>query len=133
MICFRKLGCEFIGSGTATDRENRSYLLGLCEIARRARVDGYRRTRRITAHEIATEILPEPRPRLEPPPSSRLSRRSSALLPESQREVVTMLKVGGLSLEEVARATSCTVGAVSKQKSASGLRAATQTAAGGKE
>src|SRR5580704_12093907 len=35
-------------------------------IARRVRVDGYRRTRRITAHEIATEILPEPRPRLGP-------------------------------------------------------------------
>jgi RNA polymerase sigma-70 factor (ECF subfamily) len=38
-----------------------------------------------------------------------------AALPEAQREVVTMMKVGGLSLEEVARATSCTVGAV-KQK-----------------
>ena len=38
-----------------------------------------------------------------------------ASLPEAQREVVMMLKVGGLSLEEVARATSSTVGAV-KQK-----------------
>lgn len=38
-----------------------------------------------------------------------------AALPESQREVITMLKVEGLSLEEVARATSSTVGAV-KQK-----------------
>ena len=38
-----------------------------------------------------------------------------AALPEAQREVVTMLKVGGLTLEEVARATSSTVGAV-KQK-----------------
>ena len=38
-----------------------------------------------------------------------------AALPEAQREVITMMKVGGLSLEEVARATSCTVGAV-KQK-----------------
>ena len=38
-----------------------------------------------------------------------------AALPEAHREVVTMLKVGGLSLEEVARATSSTVGAV-KQK-----------------
>jgi len=36
-------------------------------------------------------------------------------LPESQREVLTMLKVNELSLEEVARATSSTVGAV-KQK-----------------
>jgi RNA polymerase sigma-70 factor, ECF subfamily len=38
-----------------------------------------------------------------------------AALPEAQREVVTMLKVAGLNLEEVARATSSTVGAV-KQK-----------------
>jgi RNA polymerase sigma-70 factor (ECF subfamily) len=38
-----------------------------------------------------------------------------AALPDAQREVITMLKVGGLSLEEVACATSSTVGAV-KQK-----------------
>ena len=37
------------------------------------------------------------------------------VLPESQREVVTMLKVDGLSLEEIARVTSSTTGAV-KQK-----------------
>jgi RNA polymerase sigma-70 factor (ECF subfamily) len=36
-------------------------------------------------------------------------------LPESQREVVVMLKVSGMSLEEVARATSSSVGSV-KQK-----------------
>jgi RNA polymerase sigma-70 factor (ECF subfamily) len=36
-------------------------------------------------------------------------------LPESQREVLIMLKVNGLSVEEIARATSSTVGAV-KQK-----------------
>jgi RNA polymerase sigma-70 factor (ECF subfamily) len=33
-------------------------------------------------------------------------------LPPSQREVVSMLKVGGMSLEEVARATGCSVGSV---------------------
>ena len=84
-------------------------------IARRVRVDGYRRTRRITAHEIAAEILPEPRPRLEPRNPLPEFETLIAGLPEAQKEVVTMLKVGGLSLEEVARATSCTVGAV-KQK-----------------
>jgi RNA polymerase sigma-70 factor (ECF subfamily) len=36
-------------------------------------------------------------------------------LPASQREVLIMLKVNGLSLEEVARATSSSVGSV-KQK-----------------
>jgi RNA polymerase sigma-70 factor (ECF subfamily) len=38
-----------------------------------------------------------------------------APLPESQREVIQMLKVAGMSLEEVARATSSSVGSV-KQK-----------------
>jgi len=38
-----------------------------------------------------------------------------ATLPESQREVVALLKISGMSLEEVARATSSSVGAV-KQK-----------------
>jgi RNA polymerase sigma-70 factor (ECF subfamily) len=37
-------------------------------------------------------------------------------LPVSEREVITMLKGFGMSLEEVARATATTVGAV-KQKS----------------
>ena len=36
-------------------------------------------------------------------------------LPESQREVLVMLKGSGMSLEEVARATSATVGSI-KQK-----------------
>ena len=84
-------------------------------IARRVRVDGYRRTRRITLHEVALEVLPES-------PASTEARNPGptfdtlvAALPEAQREVVTMLKVGGLTLEEVARATSSTVGAA-KQK-----------------
>jgi RNA polymerase sigma-70 factor (ECF subfamily) len=36
-------------------------------------------------------------------------------LPESQREVILMLKVSGMSLEEVARATSSTVGAIKQR------------------
>ena len=35
-----------------------------------------------------------------------------AVLPVSQREVVSMLKVSGMSLEEVARATASSVGSV---------------------
>jgi RNA polymerase sigma-70 factor (ECF subfamily) len=38
-----------------------------------------------------------------------------ATLPQSQREVIAMLKVSGMSLEEVARATASSVGSV-KQK-----------------
>jgi RNA polymerase sigma-70 factor (ECF subfamily) len=98
-----------------TYRHGEPVLPWIYAIARRVRVDGYRRTRRITAHEIATEILPEPRPRPEPRNPLPDFEALIGILPEAQREVVTMLKVGGLSLEEVARATSSTVGAV-KQK-----------------
>jgi RNA polymerase sigma-70 factor (ECF subfamily) len=84
-------------------------------IARRVRIDGYRRKRRITMHETAMEVLPERPGQVEPGNSLLAFDTLVATLPEAQREVVTMLKVGGLSLEEVARATSSTVGAV-KQK-----------------
>ncbi len=84
-------------------------------IARRVRVDGYRRTRRIIMHEIVMEFLPERPAQVEPRDLLPAFDTLVAALPESQREVVTMLKVGGLSLEEVARATSSTVGGV-KQK-----------------
>src|ERR1700684_4071329 len=84
-------------------------------IARRVRVDGYRRTRRIAVHESAVDVLPEPPQRVEPRNPLPEFEALMAALPDGQREVVTMLKVGGLSLEEVACATSSTVGAV-KQK-----------------
>jgi len=84
-------------------------------IARRVRVDGYRRTRRISLHETAMEVIPERPAHTEVRHPIGAFEALVAALPEAQREVVTMLKVGGLSLEEVARATSSTVGAV-KQK-----------------
>ena len=85
-------------------------------IARCVRVDSYRKRRRIAVREIVVETLPEPwrceSDRRDPlPPFDQLV----ADLPASQREVLTMLKVNGLSLEEVARATSSSVGSV-KQK-----------------
>jgi len=86
-------------------------------IARRVRVDGYRRTRRITLHEIAmdTDTFPVVPACIEAQALGPTFDTLIAALPQAQREVVTMLKVGGLSLEEIARATSSTVGAV-KQK-----------------
>ena len=84
-------------------------------IARRVGIDGYRRTRRVTSHESAMDVLPERSAQVENRSTLPEFATLVAALPEAQREVVTMMKVGGLSLEEVARATSCTVGAV-KQK-----------------
>ncbi len=98
-----------------TYRPGEPVLPWIYAIARRVRVDGYRRTRRVTLHEITMELLPErPAPTETRNPAPAFDTLVAAL-PEAQREVVTMLKVGGLSLEEVARATSSTVGAV-KQK-----------------
>ena len=83
-------------------------------IARRVRVDNYRRRRRIERREVSSanaQNVSQP----STPSTLPTFREMLAPLPESQREVLIMLKVNGLSLEEVARATSSTVGSV-KQK-----------------
>ena len=98
-----------------TYRPGEPVLPWIYAIARRVRVDGYRRTRRITLHEIAMEVLPDVPARAEARNPGPTFDTLVSALPETQREVVTMLKVGGLTLDEVARATSSTVGAV-KQK-----------------
>jgi RNA polymerase sigma-70 factor (ECF subfamily) len=85
-------------------------------IAKHVRVDGYRKFRRIQLRESATDRLPEAAAAQEPFAGETLTfEHLIASLPKSQREVLTMLKVNGLSLEEVALATSSTVGSV-KQK-----------------
>lgn len=80
-------------------------------------VDSYRRFRRVQARETAVEDLRERlQPATDPVSSSGLLfEQLLNELPDSQREVILLLKVSGMSLEEVARATSSTVGAV-KQK-----------------
>ena len=85
-------------------------------IARHTGLDGFRKRRRLASREVLVS---------DPPDSAAQSGEQSkdtdrftrivAELPESQREVLIMLKVSGMSLEEVARATSSTVGSV-KQK-----------------
>ncbi|MGI8742831.1 MAG: RNA polymerase sigma factor [Bryobacteraceae bacterium] len=99
-----------------TYRSGEPVLPWLYAIARHVRVDAYRRRQRISWREQAMDRLPEP----PVPSASATSSLPSfdvliAALPEPQREVVTMLKVAGMSLEEVARATASSVGAV-KQK-----------------
>ena len=99
-----------------TYRPGQPVLPWVYAIARRVRVDNYRRARRIERREIASEGLHN-LPAEAGPSSAALSSFDELIapLPESQREVLVMLKVGGLSIDEVARATSSTVGAV-KQK-----------------
>jgi len=85
-------------------------------IARRARIDHYRRSGRTTARERRLEELPDAAGAFteDEPPADDLE-TLLAPLSENQREVIRMMKVAGMSLEEVARATSCSVGSV-KQK-----------------
>ncbi len=99
-----------------TYRPGEPVLPWLYAIARHVRVDHYRKTRRVESREYQVETLPEVR--ASAPDRSSAGPDLLALLaslPESQREVVTMLKLSDMSLEEVARATSSSVGAV-KQK-----------------
>jgi RNA polymerase sigma-70 factor (ECF subfamily) len=114
-----------------TYRPGEPVLPWIYAIARRARVDGYRRTRRVSLHETAMDVLPD-RPRQQDArnPISAFE-TLVAILPEAQREIVTMLKVGGLTLEEVADATSSTVGAV-KQKAYRAYERLRKAAAGKK-
>ena len=80
-------------------------------IAHHVRIDSYRRRSRIAVHEAPLNPLPEPA--ASNTELDALHFQSLiATLPEAQREVVTMLKVSGMTVDEVARATCSTAGAV---------------------
>ncbi len=98
-----------------TYRPGEPVLPWIYAIARHVRIDGYRRRRRISQREVTADVLPERS--ASNGPSSQIPDFEALIshLPENQREVVVLLKVEGLSLEEVARVTASTVGAV-KQK-----------------
>lgn len=100
-----------------TYRSSEPVLPWIFAIARHTGLDGYRRRRRVQSREIMMEQLPERPQKVEQPGMGLKDELAQYVnrLPPSQREVVLMLKVSGMSLEEVARATSSTVGAV-KQK-----------------
>jgi RNA polymerase sigma-70 factor, ECF subfamily len=97
-----------------TYRPGEPVLPWLYSIAHRVRIDRYRRNRRVTQHEISDEQLTH---RAAQPDSTKSSKITDLLkdLPEKQREVILLMKVAGLTLEEVARTTGTSVGAV-KQK-----------------
>ncbi len=104
-----------IHKARATFRPGEPLMPWMYAIARRVRVDRYRKTKGTREHEIVSEQLPERA--AQATPSDTVPKISEMLqsLPASQREVLLMLKVSGLSLEEVARATGVSIGSV-KQK-----------------
>jgi RNA polymerase sigma-70 factor, ECF subfamily len=99
-----------------TYRAGEPVLPWLYAIARHIRVDHYRKAIRTSSREQQLEEKHDVAASIK-----EVSTRDSDLeallapLPESQREVIEMLKIAGMSLEEVARATSSSVGSV-KQK-----------------
>jgi len=100
-----------------TYRSSEPVMPWIYAIARHTRVEAYRKRRRPQAREVLVASVPEGRYQTLPeaPHQQDEFDRLIASLPEAQREVLVMLKVSGMSLEEVAKATSSTVGAV-KQK-----------------
>ena len=85
-------------------------------IARHIRVDHYRKSIRAAARERELEEMSKGAS-AAPHDAGPTDELEALLAPlsASQREVIAMLKVEGMSLEEVARATSSSVGSV-KQK-----------------
>jgi RNA polymerase sigma-70 factor (ECF subfamily) len=99
-----------------TYRPSEPVLPWIFAIANHARLDAYRRRRRIVAHEVNVPSIPENLYQtLQPDVVDGEFLRALDSLPESQREVVIMLKVSGMSLEEVARAASASIGAIKQR------------------
>jgi RNA polymerase sigma-70 factor, ECF subfamily len=84
-------------------------------IARRTKIDQYRRNRNIKSHEFQLEELPDVVSREPARKDSPALADLLQTLPAAQRETIWLLKVSGLSLEEVARATGSSVGAVKQR------------------
>ena len=100
-----------------TYRSSEPLLPWVFAIARHTRLDGYRRKRRRQFKEIPISNVPEMPASPGRSDAIEISEIHCLLesLPENQREVILMLKVSGMSLEEVARATSSTVGAIKQR------------------
>jgi RNA polymerase sigma-70 factor (ECF subfamily) len=104
-----------IHSARHTYRPSEPVLPWMYAIARRVRIDQYRKSRNRAGRELQVDKLPDlPAPNAAEEGNLDFETLLAAL-PESQREVIVMLKVSGLSVEEVARATGCSAGSV-KQK-----------------
>ena len=85
-------------------------------IARNTRVDTYRRRRRLLIREVTLAAIHEKSCQAHQPDIAEGEiLRALDDLPKSQRETVMMLKVSGMSLEEVARATSTSAGAIKQR------------------
>jgi len=103
-----------IHNARATYRPGEPVLPWMYAIAHRVRIDHYRRSRRVAEHELVDESVVNSAVQEQPSQGPDITGLLKEL-PESQREVILLMKVSGLTLDEVARATGTSVGAV-KQK-----------------
>ena len=87
-----------------TYRSSEPVMPWIYAIARHTRLDAYRKRRRRESREVLVATLPERLHQTVPQaaPERDALEHLVASLPESQREVIVMLKVAGMSLEEVA-------------------------------
>lgn len=98
-----------------TYRPSEPLLPWVFAIARHAQLDGFRRRQRRGRHEVLVPEVPEPARGETGTARAPDILRLLDELPGSQKEVVWMLKVSGMSLEDVARTLGSSVGAI-KQK-----------------
>jgi RNA polymerase sigma-70 factor, ECF subfamily len=99
-----------------TYRRSEPLLPWLYAIARHVRIDHFRKVSRTTARE--EKLTDASETTFAASPDHAAMEELDALLaplPANQREVLEMLKVAGMSLEDVARATSSTVGSVKQR------------------
>ena len=91
-------------------------------IARRVLADYWRKNKSIREHELHPERLPDAPDGQHYQEQWPTMQELLQTLPPTQREVILLLKVCGLSLDEVARSTGSSVGSV-KQKAYRGYQA----------
>ena len=98
-----------------TYRASEPVMPWIYSIAHHTRLDAYRKRSRLAAREVLVASVPDHLRQETPEARQDDFEHLVSALPASQREVLFMLKVSAMSLEEIARATESTVGAV-KQK-----------------
>jgi len=98
-----------------TYRREEPVLPWILAIARHVRLDNYRKASRRDTHERQIDNLAEAAGTARVDPNVPDIDALLSALPERQREVIVMLKIAGMTIDEVARATSSSQGSV-KQK-----------------
>ena len=98
-----------------TYRGTEPVLPWLYAIARSVQVKGHRRRRWLAWREAGVGIFPSSSAREDKAGRMPAFEELVGRLPQDQREVLTMLKISGLSAEQVARATSSTAWAVKRR------------------